>query len=142
MTLPWPTTGPDGDAPDPPRRWTRPPGIYCRCNVVAAHTAEVSCCTPMISHEAHASGTMADTYPEGDHQAAHRLPGITARRTDFESVSRMHTVKRRYLCRRHRPDRTSASPRAPEACLSRDAVKAASPVLRGPRRSNAPGLPD
>ena len=37
---------------------------------------------------------------------------------------------------------TSARPRAFRACLSRLPGKRARPVLRGPRRSNAPGLPD
>ena len=35
-----------------------------------------------------------------------------------------------------------AYPRAFRACLSRLPGKRARPVLRGPRRSNAPGLPD
>ncbi|CAI7978167.1 conserved hypothetical protein [Frankia sp. Hr75.2] len=40
------------------------------------------------------------------------------------------------------PDQQSRNPRAPEACLSRVPRRVASTVLTGPRRSNAPGLPD
>ncbi len=85
-------------------------------------------------------GTMADHDPKGDHQAAHRLPG---RRHAGPPSNPSHTraLSAATPRRRRKPAPTSARPRAPEACLSRDAVKAASPVLRGPGAAMRRGYP-
>jgi hypothetical protein len=66
---------------------------------------------------------------------------MAAHRTTFDSVSHTHTV-----FDDTKPPKTDdpsfCTPASPRGLLEPCAVNAARTVLRGPRHSNAPGLPD
>ncbi|GGV58033.1 hypothetical protein GCM10010245_91160 [Streptomyces spectabilis] len=57
MTLPWPSTGPNGGARRRPRPWTSTPPGFFEAKADAVLHAGNSCCTPSRSHAAHASGS-------------------------------------------------------------------------------------
>jgi hypothetical protein len=85
---------------------------------------------------------MAHGHPHGGPQARdHRLGGRHTGRTR-RNPSHTHPLPPSNHRRRGRDSTTACCPRAFRACLSRLPGNRARPVLRGPRRSNAPGLPD
>ena len=106
----------------------------------AARSASSCCCTPTTSHNPRASGNSGSPRSA----KAIRRQAITAdqqRRTDERTdASRLvHTHCARKTTRRS--DQLCTIPRRPGGLLEPDAGKLARPVLRGPRRGNASGLP-
>src|SRR5215212_2840181 len=85
---------------------------------------------------------MAHGHPHGDPPPrGHRLGGRNTGRTR-RNPSHTRPLPPPGHRRRRRYSTTARCSRAFGACLSRLPGKRARPVLRGPRRSNAPGLPD
>ena len=117
----------------------RAPCACCRRSTAAARSAGTCSCTPTGSHKAPEEWEQwLARHPQGDHAATHHR---RARRHPDDTASVSYT-----------PTATAGPPargnpallrlRRPQGLLEPDAVKAARPVLRGRRRSNAPHLPD
>ena len=133
------------------RRRGRPPLDRARLRLLqgsadAARSAASCCSTPTTSRDTPTNGNGGSQRP-ARRSATTRSPSTRGPETpDVITVFRLiHTHCRDRHARRHRQcTSTSAVPTvtALGACLSRLPGKRARPVLRGPRRSNAPGLPD
>ena len=131
-TPPWPTTGPGDDARRPCRS-TRPPRGSPTPRTVAARSAAARCSPSRTSHKPRASGRQwLATTRTTIITIATRRPA----RSDEAEPRLIHAD-----CRNGQRPGTSAPPTSHQGLLEPDAGKLARPVLRGARRSNAPGLP-
>jgi hypothetical protein len=141
MTRRWSSTGPGGVAAAH-LRWTDPGCACSRRNMAVVRSVGNCCCTPTTSHKPRTSGKRGSRSPA--RQSANKQSPRTrdtARRTNtLQSASYTPTAHAGLRQRRQGPG-SSACHRANRACLSRMNGKRSSPVLRGPRRGNAPGLP-
>ena len=129
-------------SPQPDPRWARPRCGSCESSTAAARSVGGCCCTPTVSRKARSEWEQWLTAT----RKAIRKHAVTAwgAGTPDERVATrlIHAHCHRRTTGGGNGHSTSARPRALRACLSRLPGKRARPVLRGPRRSNAPGLPD
>ena len=136
-TPPWPRTGPSDDARRHPCRSTRPTCGSSRPSTAAARSAGLAPARRRPATKPARVGTMAARRPHDDHPDRLREHG-----TSDETEPRLIHA---HCHNGHHAD----GGRDPHFCppaslwglLEPCAVKAARTVLRGARRSNAPGLP-
>ena len=142
-TRPWPSTGPGGDN-DTRHRSTASACASSRRNEDAALSVVDCCCSPTMSPKTSPSGSSGSRQPV-KRSASKRSPHngtLEQRMGPSRSVSFTPTAGH------GNPPPPASSPtvllhaRDPLGLLEPGAVKVARRVLRGPRCSNAPGLPD
>src|SRR4051812_14736651 len=138
----WRSSGPGGVA-NRRLHWTAPDCVCYRHSMAAARPAEISCCMPTTSRKAPRVGAVDQDHPHRDPQTSdHRGCGSRPVGRSRHIPPDAHPLPPSTHRRRGKGPAPQNCTRAHRDCLSRDAVSAARPVLRGDRRSNAAVLPD
>ena len=138
-TLPWPSTGPTGDANANPRNWPSPGNAPCASNTDSARCAGNRCCTPTTCPTPHPVGDLVRGHPQGDGPPGHHRTAATGRHTASYTPTAPDATQ---TTDRTAPTSAYRCLPAHAGCLSRVPRRVARTVLRGRRRSNASALPD
>ena len=138
----WPSIGLNADASASPHRWTSTPSSSSEPNGIAARSAGTRYSTPNVNRSPHTSGSSGSSTPVG--RCASNASSIqpTAQPVNDPPTDSCMLTATGLKPARHNPsDQPRHDPRRSRGLLEPSAVKIARSVLRGPRRSNAPGLP-
>jgi RNA-directed DNA polymerase len=102
MTLPWPATGPTGDANANPRNWPSPGNATCEPSKDSARTAGNCCCTP-TAHQKHQDN--GKTWYRGTRKAiAHKAITEHGNNRTTHRLVHIHCAKHQQNEQTHNPD--------------------------------------